>query len=98
MHLIDKDPVPKGYKSTSTVSSVPKKDSLGTAIKNKLRSAAGAPGRGVMKLVHRVTHDPKMRQADKDFNFLKDYNARAKSGVENSDKDRAIFKMYKDRK
>lgn len=75
-----------------------KLNSLATALKNKARNAAGAPGRGVRNIINLATHDPKMRQADKDFKFLKDYNARAKSGVDNSDKDRAIFESFKNRK
>jgi hypothetical protein len=100
MHLIDKDPVPKDYKpATTTASSAePKKNSLGTAIKNKLRSAAGAPGRAIYNKVVKPHDDLKMDRSNKEYAFLKDYNAKAKRGIEISNVDEAKMQMFRDRK
>lgn len=98
MHLITEDPVPKGYKkATSTASSSPKKDSLGTAIKNKLRSAAGAPGRAIYNKVVKPHDDYKMNKSNDEYKFLKSYNDRSKSRMPISDKERAQFEMFKSR-
>lgn len=101
MHLIDKDPLPKGYKSATTTASStePKRNSLGTAIKNKLRSAAGAPGRAIFNKLIKPHHDLKLKRSDEEVGFLKDYNAREQSGgaVQNSNVDRAKFQGIKDK-
>jgi hypothetical protein len=80
-------------------------ESIGKAIKNKIkgatktaRSMAGAPGRALYNAVKKPHDDYKLAKADKDYAFLKDYNAKDKSGAPISNKDRAIFQMYKDRK
>jgi hypothetical protein len=49
------------------------KDSLGTAIKKKIRSAAGAPGRAVYNKVFKPHADYKLDKTNKEANFLKDY-------------------------
>jgi hypothetical protein len=69
-------------------------NSLGTALRKKIT----AP---VVKAIRHFPdkhHKYKMEKLDKDYAFLKGYNDREKSGVGNSDKDRAIFQIYKDRK
>jgi hypothetical protein len=98
MHLIDKDPVPKGYKASSTPASEPKKDSLGTAIKNKLRSAAGAPGRAIYNKLVKPHDDLKMDRSNTEYAFLKDYNAKAKRGIGISNVDEAKMQMFRDSK
>lgn len=79
-------------------SNMEKLNSLATALKNKARSAAGAPGRAIFNKVIKPHYDLKMEKSNKEYGFLKDYNAREKSGVENSPKDRAIFESFKNRK
>jgi hypothetical protein len=95
MHLADEEPTAFMNKLKSQTTT---KDSFGTAIKKKLRSAAGAPGRALYNAVKKPHDDYKMAKADKDFAFLKDYNAKDKAGVPISNKERAQFQMYKDRK
>lgn len=70
---------------------------MATALKNKVRSAAGAPGRMAYNAT-KGRHDAyKLAKSDKDVGFLKDYNAKQKSGVPIPAQDRAKFQMYKDR-
>ncbi len=75
-----------------------KLNSLATALKNKARSAAGAPGRAIFNKVVKPHFDYKLEKSNKEYAFLKDYNAREKSGVENSNVDRAKFESFKNRK
>lgn len=64
------------------------------AIKNKVRSAAGAPGRAIVN-----RHSAyKQQKADKEYGFLKDYNAKSKRGVPTSPQEQAQFQMIKNRK
>jgi hypothetical protein len=110
MHLIDKDPMTpdmktkwdeiKAKRASSTATSTPdaKKGSLGTAIKNKLRSAAGAPGRAIYNKMFKPHDDYKMDKSNDEYKFLKSYNDRSKSRVPVSNKERAQFQMFKDRK
>ena len=70
---------------------------LGTALKKKTRSAAGAPGRAAYN-VTKGRHDKyKMAKQDKEYGFLKDYNAKTKRGVPVTPKERAQFNMFKNR-
>ena len=72
--------------------------SLTKALKNKARSAAGAPGRAVYKAT-KGRHDKyKLDKTNKETGFLKDYNAKSKSGAPISNKERAQFQMFKNRK
>jgi hypothetical protein len=95
MHLIDKDPVPKGYKASSTPASEPKKDSLGTALRKKM----SAPLTKALRHFPKKHEDYKMDKSNKEVGFLKDYNAREKSGgaAQNSNVDRAKFEGIKDK-
>lgn len=68
-----------------------------SALKKKVRSAAGAPGRALYS-VTKGRHDRyKLDKNDKEVGFLKDYNAKARRGVSTSPQDRARFNMIKDR-
>jgi hypothetical protein len=72
------------------------KDSMATALRKKM----SAPLTKALRYIPKKHEDYKMDKSNKEYAFLKDYNAREQSGgaVQNSDKDRAIFKMIKDRK
>ena len=72
------------------------KDSLATALRKKM----SAPLTKALRYIPKKHEDYKMKKSNEEYAFLKDYNAREQSGgaVQNSDKDRAIFKMIKDRK
>jgi hypothetical protein len=76
MHLIDKDPVPKGYKASSTPASEPKKDSLGTALRKKM----SAPLTKALRHFPKKHEDYKMEQSNDDYKILKTYNDYKKSG------------------
>lgn len=75
-----------------------KLNSLATALKNKARSAAGAPGRAIYNKVVKPHDDYKLEKSNKEYAFLKDYNEKEKRGVDISPKDRAIFESFKNRK
>lgn len=66
---------------------------ISTALKNKVTSAAGAPGRAYVANKTATFQ----KNNDKEVGFLKDYNAKSKSGAPISNKDRAIFQSIKDR-
>ena len=67
------------------------------ALKNRVRSAAGAPGRVAYKAT-KGRHDKyKMDKSNKEYGFLKDYNAKSKRGVPISSKEQAQFQMLKNR-
>ena len=67
------------------------------ALKNKARKVAGAPGRAIYKAT-KGRHDKyKLDKTNKETGFLQDYNAKMKSGVPISNKERAQFQMFKDR-
>lgn len=72
----------------------PKKDSLATALRKKM----SAPLTKALRYIPKKHEDYKMNKSNKEYGFLKDYNAREKSGVNNSDKDQAIFRQIRDRK
>ena len=71
------------------------KDSLATALRKKM----SAPLTKAIRHFPEKHHKYKMEKADKEVAFLKDYNAREKSGVvQNSNVDRAKFQGIKNRK
>ena len=94
MHLIDKDTVPKGYKASSTPASEPKKDSLGTALRKKM----SAPLTKALRYFPKKHEDYKMDKSNKEYAFLKDYNAKAKRGIGISNVDEAKMQMFRDSK
>lgn len=96
MHLITEDPT-KGKNlslirkaSSSMPIDKPKKDSMATAIKNKIVDKVS----DVMAMPARKWHESKSRGYDKQYKFAKEYQAKAKSGTL-SNKDRAIMNQLK---
>jgi hypothetical protein len=63
------------------------------ALKNKVRSAMGAPGRAMVN--RKVQYN--QAKSDREVGFLKDYNAKDKRGAPISPQDRARFEMIKNR-
>lgn len=72
----------------------PKKDSLATALRKKM----SAPLTKALRYIPKKHEDYKMEKSNKEYAFLKSYNDRSKSGMPISDKERAQFQMFKDRK
>ena len=71
--------------------------SYSQAIKNRVRSAAGAPGRALYKAT-KGRHDKyRQEKSDREVGFLKDYNAKSKRGTPISNKEQAQFQMFKNR-
>lgn len=68
---------------------------LGTALKNKVTSAAGAPGRVAYDVLKKPHDDYKMKKADEKYGFIKDYQAKKKTGTSISAKDEAIYQSMK---
>jgi len=66
---------------------------LGTALKKK----AGAPGEFLYDKLKKPHDDYKMEKSNKEYGFVKDYQAKKKSGVSISAKDQAIYQTMKDR-
>jgi len=64
---------------------------LGTALKNK----AGAPGRFLYDTLKKPHDDLNMKRADERYAFIKDRQAKRKSGVPVSAKDEAIYQSMK---
>lgn len=90
MHLIDKEP-----KASSFATSTPpaKKGSKLTALKNKITSKVGA----AIAAPYVAVKKSQMRQSDKDYKWLKEYNDKRKSGIAEGPKERAILNGYKDK-
>lgn len=71
---------------------------IGTALKNKVTSAAGAPGRAAYNKFVKPHDDLKMKRADEKYAFLKDYQAKRKSGAPITNMEQAKYQTLKDRK
>lgn len=96
MHLVTDEPNKQAAKLRQDIDS--KKTGMGKAIYNKLRSAAGAPGRALYNVTKKPHDDYKMDKSNKEYAFLKSYNDRSKSGMPISNKEHAQMQMFKDRK
>ena len=67
------------------------------ALANKVKNAAGAPGRFLYDQT-KGRHDKyKMDKTNKEVGFIQDYQARKRSGVPNSPQDQAKYQMVKDK-
>jgi len=64
---------------------------LGTALKNKVTSKVG----GAMAAPYVKVKESQARTHNKNADFLKDYNAKSKSGVPVSNKEQAQFQGLK---
>jgi len=97
MHFVNDEPNKQAAKLRHDIDSE-KKTGMGKAIYNKLRSAAGAPGRALYNVTKKPHDDYKMDKSNKEFDFLKTYNEKSKRGVPISNKEHAQMQMFKDRK
>jgi len=67
---------------------------LGTALKKK----AGAPGEFLYDKLKKPHDDLKMKRADEKYAFVKDYQAKRKSGAPITNMEQAKYQTLKDRK
>ncbi len=67
---------------------------IGTALKKK----AGAPGEFLYDKLKKPHDDYKMKKSDEKYAFVKDMQAKRKTGVPISAQDSAKYQMMKDRK
>jgi hypothetical protein len=64
---------------------------IGTALKKK----AGAPGEFLYDKLKKPHDDLKMKRADEKYAFVKDYQAKKKTGTAISNQDRAKYESMK---